>query len=154
MSYKAIEMAHELASKLTVRLPSRTVAESFDSDGNPMILVGTGLAAGNTFIVRIKPIDASLAKDILGLASPVYTPHIAQFMTEASAASDLGYITWPTLAPAIAEVIELGARLEVYAVTNTVAMNTVLAAPATYFVSTYLKSSVEHDIFKGCLASS
>lgn len=79
---KAIAMAQELKDELKLRT-GLAVALKFDADQNPLIQIGTGVAGAKGALVKIMPLDWPLAKDILGLSSPVYTPHKIQVAFEA-----------------------------------------------------------------------
>ena len=156
-SYKAIEMAAEMADKIKARNAGTTdnlaVTSTFDSNGNPVIQIGTGVAGSAGCVIRIEPISWPLAKDILGLSSQVYTPHVAQLITEAAAANDLGLTSWADLGPILTELFGLGTRVEVYVAANGTGMSTVAAAPDTYAIAANLRASIEHDVYKMMLSS-
>lgn len=146
---KAIELAHELADKLKKRI-SLAVAESFDSNGHPLIQVGEGTDNAEGAVVRIKPIDWALAKDILGLASQVYTPHVIQICVESSdngngdSVEALGYNTWANLLPLLGQCLETGCKVEVYAVANDTGVTNIMADIAASFGSSNLKASYDN----------
>ena len=156
-SYKAIEMANELANKLTMRLASLgttvgAVVQSFDAAGNPMIKIGSGADGAASMAIQVLPIPWT-AVDILGNASPVYTPHVVRIATEAAGGGNLGLTDWTTLAPVLSEAIMLGCRCEWYVSPNSTGVTKILAAPLTYFVSTYLIVTVEPNAYQPMLSS-
>lgn len=122
MTAKAIALAHEIASLLKQR-QVLAVTESFDTDGLPLVKVGTGVAGTAGALIKLVPQDWALAKDILGLTGNVYAPTKAQILFEgnniAGAGADIN--TWAQLLPIIGEVLSRGCRTEVYTVANGVA---------------------------------
>lgn len=87
---KALELAQAIMEELKLRLGLTGASAllnatlSFEalpsdvSDGttlHPVILIGDDVAEHATCRIAVKPIEWALAKDVLGLASPVYTPH-------------------------------------------------------------------------------
>jgi hypothetical protein len=117
---KALAMAEELVSELKQRQSALAVAMSFDTDGNPLVKLGSGTAGQKNALIKIMPIDWPLAKDILGLASPVYTPHKVMVAFEANPAGGAGADVndWPTLLVALGSALAKGARVEVYESAN------------------------------------
>jgi len=88
MSSKAIELAADLKGDLQTRPGLRTLVftDSFDVSGMPCLTISTDSTPAfgeKVMVLRVKPIDQSLAKDCLGLASKVHTPHVIQICTEA-----------------------------------------------------------------------
>ena len=159
---KAYEMAAELADKLRARLASTIdVVSTFSAAGDPVIEVGDGSASQNqALVLTIVPISMPANYDVLGLAQPVYTPHIVQMIVESAdngavepGPNELGYCQWSLLLPCLVEALALAARVEIYAVTEDTTMDTVAAATATYTVSNNLKASAEFDVFHAGLSS-
>lgn len=113
-SYKAGAIAHELADRMKVRAlgVASAVVESVDaSDSNPLITIGT-LGTGNRCaLVKVKPVDWSLAQDILGLSQPVYTPHVIQVLWEAAAG---GGLTSSDKMDLIGQLTAMGTIVELY----------------------------------------
>lgn len=164
-SYKSLAIAAEVADKLTKRLAPAAVAvaQLTDKNGFPLIKVGTGTDGDPGCLIRVKPIAWELAKDVLGLDSSVYTPHVVQIATESDAGAavgDLGLTGWDVLAPVLAECFKAGTRVECYATAaNTGVGNMVTdvqtnaeGAQSTYTSST-LKATVEFDLYQQMLAS-
>jgi hypothetical protein len=153
MSYKAIELSAELADELRKRT-TLLVTESADTDGNPVITVSadsTPAAGEKVIVVRTAPITWGLAKDVLGLASTVYTPHVIQVCTEANyegtTDSVLDILGPAELLPVLITVGKRGTRVEWYQTTN----GTVPSVAA--MISTNLKASHEADVYHGMLSS-
>jgi hypothetical protein len=113
---KALALADELASELKQRQTALAVAQSFDTDGNPLIQVGAGTAGAKGGLVKIKPIDWPLAKDILGLQAEVYTPHVIQLGVEANPAGGAGADVNDRVTELLllATLVTRGTRVEVY----------------------------------------
>ena len=105
---KALAIANDLASELKQRQTALAVAQSFDTDGNPLIQVGAGTAGSKGGLIKVKPIDMPWAKDILGNAAEVYTPHVIQLGLEANPAGGAG-----------ADVNDRGTSLLLYAILAT-----------------------------------
>src|SRR5690348_11168024 len=65
---KAIALAHELADRLKNRkaISALTIVESFDTDQNPLIALGTQASSDSAaFLIKIEPVSWPLAQDIL-----------------------------------------------------------------------------------------
>lgn len=124
MSFKAQELAHNLASELAVRMTGLTVSESFDSNGDPVISIGALTAGSRSAIIRVKAIDWPLAKDVLGLASTIYTPHVMQLLTEANPTAGAGadILTAQDVLTLLGTICKRGTLVERYATANTVAI--------------------------------
>ena len=89
---KAIKLAAELADRLKVRggLFALGVTQKFDTDQNPLIYIGSGVATTNeAAIIKIEPIDWPLAVDVFGNAAIEYTPHSIHILQEAAPAGGL-----------------------------------------------------------------
>ncbi|NDD54170.1 hypothetical protein EBZ39_09885 [bacterium] len=116
-SAKALALAQSLADSLKRRL-TLAVTLSFDADQNPLIRVGTGVAGTDGGLIKVSPIDWPLAKDVLGLDSPVYTPHVIKVCFEAAKAiagpAISNPVTWKTRLALLAEAAVRGTRLEVF----------------------------------------
>lgn len=154
MSYKAIELSAELADELKKRCPSLLVTESADASGNPVITVSadaTPAFGEKVIVIRTTGIDWSLAKDVLGLASPVYTPHVIQICTEKNyegATDSVLDILGPTeLLPVLLTVGKRGTRVEWYRTAN----GTVPSTAA--MISANLAAAHEADLYSGMQSS-
>lgn len=116
-SAKALALAQSLADSLKKRL-TLAVTLSFDADQNPLVRVGSGAAGADGALIKVSPISWPLAKDVLGLDSPVYTPHVIKVCFEAAKAitgpaiSDP--VSWKTKLAVLGEVAARGTRLEVF----------------------------------------
>jgi hypothetical protein len=88
---KAIDIARDLAAEFTTRFGALatplTVTQATHSDGNPYISISDGTPATTevVFIVKVAPMEWSLAKDVLGLSAQVYVPTVIQIATETNA---------------------------------------------------------------------
>jgi hypothetical protein len=114
---KAVAMAEELVSELKQRT-KLAVALSFDTDQNPLVQVGTGAPGAKGALIKVMPVDWPLAKDVLGLASPVYSPHKILVAFEAITVSNTGADTdpntWEEKLLVLGAVLSKGTRVEVY----------------------------------------
>jgi hypothetical protein len=110
---KAIAMAHELADRLKNRkaISALTVVESFDTDQNPLIAIGTQASSDSAaFLVKVMPVSWPLAQDILGNSAFQYTPHEIRVLKEASSTGT----TSEMIAQVYAQVAEMGADFKLY----------------------------------------
>lgn len=152
MGYKANSIADELADELKKRLSTMVFVTSADTDGNPMLTVSqdaTPVAGEKVIVLRVRPITWSLAKDVLGLPSVVYTPHVIDVCTElnnaAGAAADI--LTAVELLAVLGTVCKRGTRVEWYQTPNA-------TVPAlAQITSANLKASYEPEIYWGSQAS-
>lgn len=153
MSYKAVEIAAELADELKKRVTGLKLAESADASGNPVITLsdGTPAAGEKVIVIRVGAIDWPLAKDVLGLTAMHFTPHTISICTEANFAGTTDNIadilTPAELLPVLAAVCKRGTRVEWY-----VSDNGTLPAVAQ-MVAAKLKASYEAELFWGMQAS-
>lgn len=139
---KALVTADELANELKLRQSALAVAVTFDTDGNPLVKVGTGVAGSKGGLFKILPIDWPLAKDILGLASQVYTPHVVRLVVEGNASAGAGADVndWTTLIALLGCGLSRGMRFEMYETPNG------NAPDPTDFVSGNLKTAFEPNV--------
>jgi hypothetical protein len=113
-TFKAGTIAHELADRLKVRAlgVASAVTESVDStDSNPTIQIGTLASTNRCALIKVKPVDWPLAKDILGLSQPVFTPHVIQVLIEAA---PLGGLTTSDKLDLFAQLASMGTIVEIY----------------------------------------
>lgn len=89
MSKKAQVLAHNLASELKIR-STLAIVEGYDTNGDPTITVGDGVAGHRNAVIRVKSISWPLAQDALGLADSVYAVNVMQVCTEANPTSGAG----------------------------------------------------------------
>lgn len=122
---KALAIARELIDLWTKELSSSfaSIVQSFDSSGNPVITLSDGgpTTGEKVAIVRISPISWT-ATDILGNASPMYTPHVIDLCTEANYAATtdgVADILTPTeLLPLLGEIVKRGTQVRWYVSAN------------------------------------
>lgn len=141
MSYKANALADELVSTLTVRLSAApsyqgaaaiAVAKAFDTDGQPMITIGTQAAGSKSATIKIGTTTqmSAMPQNSLGLAATVFTPHVAQVIIEGISATGTFPLGFDNLTLIAAEVLARGTRYELY-VTATAVAPTIANKPAT-----------------------
>lgn len=120
-STKALELAANLAANLAQRLPSFLITQSTNSDGEATILIGAAAAGSEGARIRVQSAENPLGKDVLGLTANVYSPTIVKVGFEANPAGGAGadVNTLATMAPILGECFATGARVEVYASSNT-----------------------------------
>jgi hypothetical protein len=137
---KALVMAEELVSELRQRQTALAVALTYDTDGSPLVRLGSGVAsstgtpvAGALF--KIMPISWPLAKDILGLDATMFHPHVVKVNVEANYASTVDTVadnnTPAQMLLYIAAAVTRGARVEMYVSTFGTAPNATDLADAT-----------------------
>jgi hypothetical protein len=147
--YKSIAMRAELADELKKRFSTLTVTEGFDASGNAMLSMGPGTNGGRNAIVIVKPIDWPLAKDVLGLPSTIYNPHVIQLVTEGEVTAGAGAdaLTTADTLFLMATVAKRGTRVEHYE-------SAAGAAPtAAAAVVANLKATYEPELYWGLKAS-
>lgn len=89
MSYKAIAAARELADALSRRLSAAavstavTVVQSNDTDGNPLITVGTLASTNACALIKVMDVSQPLAKDVFGNTAQTFCPIKVMLATEA-----------------------------------------------------------------------
>lgn len=120
VSAKANEIAHTIAQNIKLRQSALTVAESFDTDGFPLVQVGSGSIGAAGGLIKVLPVDWPLAKDILGLTATNFGPHRVQIVTEADPAGGAGanINTAQQLLNLIADAILSGCQIEWYQSAN------------------------------------
>jgi hypothetical protein len=88
-SYKAQALASELADKIRSRGFGGSLLVDA-ADLNPYVSIGDGTIGGANALLKVKPVDWPLAKDVLGLDQAVFAPHVIQFVTEADPTAGAG----------------------------------------------------------------
>jgi hypothetical protein len=127
-SFKAVEMIRGLQEELNQRLglngstavlSSTLTFEALSaqvSDAvtlHPVLLIGSDGTTTATCRIVIKPIEWALAFDVLGLASPVYTPHEILWGFEHSENGN-EYLSTEQKAIIVSTLARLGCRLTVF----------------------------------------
>lgn len=137
---KAVEIAHELASKIGQRLNGAlALVEGFDSDGCPTIKIGSGTAGQKNWFIKLANMDWALAKDSLGLAAGAYGPEVVMIATEANYAGATDNVAdvlgVADLLPVLAECIRTGCQVQWFQSATGVAPTsaTITGAPAASF---------------------
>ena len=117
MSAKALSFAAELQNDLSRRF-STVSAVSFDTDGLPLIRVGTAGAGNQTALIKVADI-APLGTNIIGQAAANYGgPLVVQVVLETSATANLALMTEANELALLGAVIHRGARVELYMSAN------------------------------------
>lgn len=113
---KAVDLAFDYVSELNQR-STLAASISYDTDGSPLIKVGDGSAGDKGGIVKYAPIDWP-AKDILGLTSQIYTPHVCQIAVEAVSSAGAEPNDWATKVLLLGLALSRGTRVEIYESAN------------------------------------
>lgn len=144
-SYKSQAIAHELANRFANRvgLTALGIVEGFDTDSNPLITIGTGVAGTANFIVKVLPTSWPLAQDVLGLTALQYTPHSIAIVTEADPTGGAGAdpTTRSQLLQVIAQSVDMGCHVDWYESASGVAPS------AAAIVVGNLKASYDPDLW-------
>lgn len=113
-SYKAQAIAHELADRLAKRsaaLAALVLVESFDTDQNPLIAIGTQASSdAEAFLIKVMPVSWPLAQDILGNSALQFTPHVIKVLKEASSTG----VTSADILQVLAQVADMGCEVKLY----------------------------------------
>lgn len=152
MSFKAREIAAELADELKIRMSALALSQTNDANGDPVITLGAGVALGRNAVIRVKAIEWALAKDSLGLPATIYTPHVIQIASEANyaATSDnvADTLTTADLLALLATCSKRGTRVEWWQeATGTP------PAVTTFDTASKLKATYEAELYWGMKAS-
>ena len=116
MSAKAQSLAAELLNALQVQ--GFTCSTSFDSDGLPLVRVGSNPAAGQqTALIKIAEI-AVLGTDAVGLTPKVYANHVAQLVLETSSVANLSLVTEANELLILCTLAQRGLKTELYMSAN------------------------------------
>jgi hypothetical protein len=149
MSKKAQDLAHSLCSEIKIRKSDLVVVESVDSNGDPTILIGTGVASARNAVIRVKAIDWALAKDVLGLPATMFTPHVIQLCTESNPGAGAGadVLTAQDVQDLMVTIGKRGTRFEWYKTAFAT------APTAAAMIVGNLKATIEADLYWGMKAS-
>lgn len=120
-SKKALALARVLQDNLTIRLgflaTPLTVVASTDTNGNPVLSVGTISAGQQGAVIRVLPV-AQIGNNALGSAQESYTPHTIQVCTESTATAGTDLLLALNALPIHGEVLRTGTRVELYQTAN------------------------------------
>jgi hypothetical protein len=117
MSAKAHAVASELKDALAKRFAA--VSLSFDTDGAPLIRIGSNAAAGQqTALIKVADV-APLGTDAIGLSARGYTPCVAQLVLETSTISNVALLVEASKLAIMAELGHRGLKTELYMSANT-----------------------------------
>ena len=115
MSSKAIELSLSLSASLRKR--GFAAVDAFDTNGLPVINVGTMSIGSQSVFIRTQPI-ASIGTDSLGLTQRSFGPHVIQCVVETSTIANVALLTEINKLPIMAEVMVRGTRVELYMSAN------------------------------------
>ena len=154
-SYKAVASANELFSELTKRLPAlaATSSQSFDTNGNPTIVVastGTPATTQKNAFIRIQPIAQPTAFTSIGTTPDLFVPTVIQIATEAPAGGaghTSDYFSPADLINLYGTLFARGMRVELYQSANTV------VPVVGSLVAANLQVGFEANIYWGMLSS-
>lgn len=124
VTHKAVALSRHLADDLKKRFAPLEVAESFDTNGNPVVTVSDGTLATTErgAVLRILGDTNPVAKDILGNDAIHYTPHTLQICSEADDGLGNGntgsYLTIQDILHLVGECGKRGMKLEWYVSAN------------------------------------
>lgn len=116
MSAKSQSLAAEIRDALAKRF-STISALSFDSDGEPYLLIGAGTAGSQSAIVKVKGL-APLGTDALGLSPRSYSPCIVQVVLETSTIANVALMTEINELALLGELAHRGAQIQLYMSAN------------------------------------
>lgn len=153
MAHKKAQAVHNaLLDELKLRLPTLTIVESVDSNGDPTIQIGAGTTGTKSFFVRTKNYSWPLAKDSLGNTSQTFSQSVIQVATEANFAGTTDnvadYLTPVELLPFWMSVIRRGTRVEHWVETNGTGPSV-----TTFNTAAKMISAQENDIYGGSAGS-
>lgn len=116
---KAINLIEDIAVELQRRLPALALTKGQDSAQNPQIVLGTGAAGAAGCYIRCIS-QPWTAKNVLGMAADVFTPHVLQVVFEANPAGGAGadVNSLATTSTVLAVLARRMTALEVYQETN------------------------------------
>lgn len=117
---KALDIAYKLRDELRGRVQTSAYFVNdiqFDSDGSPYFTLGDAVPASHekNWIIKVRPVDWSLAKDVLGNTAIPYGPHVIQLAIEAGAASNFADFGYADLLQVLSSCAQQGCKLELYA---------------------------------------
>lgn len=116
---KAVNLIEAIAEELARRLPALAQTKGQDSALNPQLVVGTGVAGAAGCYIRCIA-QPWTAKNVLGMAADVFSPHVLQVVFEANPAGGAGadINTLATVSVVLTTLGRKGTALEVYQETN------------------------------------
>ena len=100
-----------LSSTLSFSLLDSTVSDA--TTLYPCLLIGDNITTHATCYIVCKPVEWALARDVLGLASPVYTPHELLWGFEHTADGN-EYLTTAQKSIIMAVLARAGCRVSVF----------------------------------------
>lgn len=122
MSTKSLKVSNELADELKRRLPSLSILEGFDANGDATIQISDGTPSPGEAgaFIRCKAIDWPLSRNIIGQVSTVYTPTVIQLATEKdpSGADSTHILSRSQLGTILGTIFARGTRVEWYTNAN------------------------------------
>lgn len=115
---KAEALLRDVADKLKIRLPAKTIRSARDSAGWPMLFISGGNeAAGQSVIaLRIRAVDM-VSKDVFGNDTSAYAPHALEVAYELTA-TDNPIPTDSDVLTCEFEAIKTGVKLQLKELAN------------------------------------
>lgn len=112
--------AHSFAAELKDALTHRgfVMTSSYDTDGSPLLRVGTAGAGNQTALIKIKEI-APLGTNVIGQAAVGYCPLVAQLVLETSTIANVALLVESSKLALVGELGHRGAQVELYMSANT-----------------------------------
>jgi hypothetical protein len=115
-------LQRDIAEELGFRLPALTLVQTTGTSGDPVITLGALTAASQSAFIRIVP-EATLQLNSVGLAAPVYTPHIVQVVLETSTIANVALMLESNKFPLFHALQATGCKVELYMSANTNAVD-------------------------------
>lgn len=116
---KAEACLRDLADKLKLRFPTKTIRAARDANAWPMLIVsatGSEAAGQSVIAIRMSAVNA-VSKDIFGNDLVAFAPHIVEIAYELTAAND-PIATDADLFKVSYEVFKIGARTQLKEIAN------------------------------------
>jgi hypothetical protein len=120
-SYKSQALAQELQNALSKRFPVVSAVQ-FDVDGSPFVLVGTGVVATQSAIVKVSA-EQALGTNALGQPAASFTPHVMQIVLETSTVANVALMVEASKLALFGECQKFGTKVELYMSPNTNAVD-------------------------------
>lgn len=120
---KAQACLRDLADKLRLRFPSKTVREAKDANAWPMLFVsdsGNEAAGQSVIAIRMSAADA-VSKDVFGNQLTAFAPHLVEVAWELTAANN-PIPTDADIFVALREIFAIGARTQLKEIANATAV--------------------------------
>jgi hypothetical protein len=121
---KAEACLRDLADKLALRFPTKTIRQARDANAWPMLIVsasGNEAAGQSVIAIRMSAADA-VSKDVFGNALTAFAPHTVEVAYELTAA-DNPIPSDADLFKTLYEVFKIGAKTQLKEIANATAVS-------------------------------